>query len=451
MSFPKHFVWGAAAAAYQIEGAAKEDGKGPSVWDAFCRKPGAIKNGHTGDIACDHYHRYRDDVALMKGLGLHAYRLSVSWPRVLPRGRGAVNPKGLAFYDRLLDALLEAGIEPYVTLFHWDYPLALYKRGGWLNPAASDWFAEYAGVMVRRLGDRVRIWMTLNEPQVFMILGHADGQHAPGDTWNFKTLLKGVHHMLLAHGKAVQAIRAATPKPARVGLAAFGSTFYPASESQADVAAARTAMFSVTAKQLWGNAWWLEPIFKGRYPEDGLKVFGRDVPKIGKNDLATICQPLDFFGVNIYQGTPVRQGKNGKPELLKHPVGKPVTAFKWPVTPEALYWGPRFYWERYQLPIFITESGMSSPDWVQLDGQVHDSLRIDYLKRYLRELRRAYDEGIGVAGYFQWSILDNFEWAEGYQERFGLVYVDYPTQQRIPKDSAAWYRDVIASNGETLG
>lgn len=450
MGFAKDFVWGAAAASYQIEGAAYEDGKGLSVWDMFCKKPEAIWSGHSGDVACDHYHRYREDVALMKEIGLHAYRLSVSWPRVIPEGTGGANSKGLGFYDRLIDELLAANITPYVTLFHWDYPNELYCRGGWLNPDSSDWFADYAKVVVDKLSDRVKHWITLNEPQCFIGLGHQNGILAPGDNLPFAQVLRAGHNALLAHGKAVQAIRAHSKADSRVGYAPVGVVQIPGTNRPEDIQAARQEMFSVTAKNCWNNTWWMDPVFLGRYPEDGLKLFGEDAPEIRDGDMETICQPLDFFGINIYSGQKVCAGKEGQPEEVSLPVGHAQTAFRWPVTPDALYWGPKFFWERYALPTIITENGMSNVDWVSLDGKVHDPQRIDFLTRYLLELQRACEDGVDIRGYFQWSIMDNFEWTEGYKERFGIIYVDYSTQRRILKDSAYWYKDVVASNGAIL-
>ena len=450
MSFRKDFVWGAAAASYQVEGAVNEDGCGASVWGMLCRKPGAVWNGQSGEVASDHYHRYKEDVALMKTLGLKAYRLSVSWPRVLPEGTGRVNAKGLAFYDRLIDELLAAGVAPYVTLFHWDYPYELYCRGGWLNPDSPDWFAAYAKVVAEKLGDRVKHWMTLNEPQCFIGLGHQDGVHAPGDKLGFTEVLRAGHHALLAHGKGVQSIRAASKGACSIGLAPVGSISAPVSEKPEDVAAARQAIFSVTAKNCWSNTWWMDPIFLGRYPEDGEKLFAAEMPPIGPTDLKTISQPLDFFGVNIYGGQFVRAGADGRPEPVPYPAGHPITAFYWYVQPEALYWGPRFFHERYKLPVYITENGMSCLDWVALDGKVHDPQRIDFTRRYLLQLRKAAADGVDVRGYFHWSIMDNFEWAEGYKHRFGMIHVDYPTGTRTIKDSGWWYKGVIAANGANL-
>jgi beta-glucosidase len=447
--FPNHFTWGAAAAAFQIEGAAREDGKGLSTWDMLCRQPGKIFEGHTGDVACDHYHRYKEDVALMKEIGLQAYRLSVSWPRVLPDGIGKVSEKGLAFYDRLVDALLEAGITPWVTLFHWDYPYALFCRGGWLNPASPEWFAQYAELLVKRLSDRVTHWMTFNEPQVFLDLGHRVGRHAPGLKYGLEEVLLATHHTLLAHGRAVQAIREHAEQPPLVGWAPVGAGAMPATESAEDVAAARTATLSIRERNLWNNTWYSDPVFKGHYPEDGLALYGKAVPKWTERDMRTIRQPLDFYGLNIYTSAYVRAGDNGAVVDQPH-AGHPRTLFDWTVAPEALRWIPQFIHERYQCPIVITENGLSNPDWVGLDGRVRDPQRIDFLTRYLRELARAIEAGVDVRGYFQWSIMDNFEWAEGYKHRFGLIHVDYRDQKRTLKDSARWYGEVIRSNGANL-
>ena len=449
-TFPAKFVWGAAAASFQIEGAASEDGKGPSVWDALCRKQGAVYEGHTGDVACDHYHRWRDDVALMRSLGIKAYRLSISWPRVMPQGAGDVNEKGLAFYDKLIDELLGAGVTPYVTLFHWDYPLALYNRGGWLSSDSPRWFADYARVVARRLGDRVKHWMTLNEPQCFIGLGHRQGSHAPGLKLDWPDVLRTAHHSLLAHGLAVQTLRETCKAKPSIGWAPVGVVKYPASDDPKDLDAARAATWSAEEKSLWNNSFFSDPVCLGHYPEDALRTWGSDMPKFTSAEMKTIAQPIDFFGVNIYQGDPVRAGSNGKPERVPRAPGHPLTSFGWPVEERALYWGPKFIAERYRLPVVITENGMANNDWVSADGKVHDPQRIDFTRRYLRQLRRAIDSGVDVRGYLHWSILDNFEWAEGYSKRFGLVYVDYATQQRTPKDSAHWYAKVIRTNGQEL-
>ena len=450
MKFPKNFVWGAAAASYQVEGAAREDGKGLSVWDMLCRQPGKIWEGNTGDVACDHYHRFREDARIMGGIGLQAYRFSISWPRVMPNGTGAVNAKGLDFYDRLVDALLANKVQPWATLFHWDYPYELFCRGGWLNRDSADWFADYAGVIVDRLGDRVRHWMTQNEPQCYIGAGHFSGEHAPGLKMGAAEIVRMIHHSLLAHGKAVQVIRARAKAKPLIGAAPVGIVKIPASASRADIAAARKAMFSVNNDISWNNAWYIDPMILGRYPQDGLKQFGAllaDVLRPG--DMKIIAQPLDFFGCNIYNGQPVRAARAGcRP--VENEIGPALTTMTWKVTPESLYWGPRFFYERYKLPVVITENGMANCDWVHADGKVHDPQRIDFLRRYLRELGRAIKDRIPVLGYMQWSIMDNFEWSLGFKQRFGLVYVDYSTGKRTLKDSALWYKQVIASNGGIL-
>lgn len=450
MSFPKDFAWGVATAAYQIEGAPEEDGKGPSIWDMFCRREGAIWQGQTGDVACDHYHRWREDVAIMKRIGLRAYRFSISWPRVMPAGAGAVNPAGLAFYDRLVDALLKAGVEPYVTLFHWDLPLALHHRGGWLNADSPRWFADYAAVVADRLSDRVRNWITFNEPQVFVRYGYEVGDHAPGQRHPRHELMRIVHHVLLAHGRGVQALRSHAKSPIRVGFAPAGTVYAPATSAPEDLSAALSMMWPTTDMHLGANTLWLDPVFKGAYPEEGLRVLGSDAPPIQSGDLAVISQPLDFFGTNIYQSYPIRAGKDGKPEVAPPPMGHAQTGMGWSITPEALYWGPKFCWERYHLPIIITENGTACMDWPALDGRVHDPQRIDFLTRYLLQLEKAMREGVDVRGYMHWTFTDNFEWARGVGPRLGIVYTDYPTQRRIPKDSAEWYRDLIRTNGRSL-
>ncbi|MFZ5517571.1 MAG: GH1 family beta-glucosidase [Candidatus Zhuqueibacterota bacterium] len=450
MSFPKKFVWGAAAASYQIEGGAFEDGRGLSVWDMMCRIPGKIMNGHTGAVACDHYHRFREDAGLMGEIGLNAYRLSIAWPRVIPEGVGKVNDKGIEFYDALIDALLENGVQPWVTLFHWDYPYALYCRGGWLNADSSDWFAEYTQVIVDRLSDRVSHWMTLNEPQCFIGLGHQDGSHAPGLKLGFSEVLLAAHNALLAHGKSAQIIRARARTQPSIGAAPVGIVKAPATESKKDIEAAREGMFAISGLNCWNNTWFADPMVWGHYPADGLKLFEPYLPKIKDGDLKTIGQPLDFYGANIYHCDFYRAGAHGSPELAPFPVNQSYTLMDWPVTPDALYWGPRFLYERYKLPIVVTENGISISDWVQRDGQVHDSQRIDFLAGYLKAYKRAIAGGVDARGYFLWSIMDNFEWAYGYKQRFGIIFTDYATNTHILKDSAQWYKEVIKTNGENL-
>jgi beta-glucosidase len=448
--FPKNFVWGVATAAYQIEGAAAIDGRGPSVWDSFCQQKTRVFESNDGDVACDHYHRWREDIALMKSLGVPHYRLSVSWPRVLPQGTGAVNEKGLAFYDQLVDGLLEVGITPWVTLFHWDFPQTLYRQGGWLNPKSPDWFADYTRVLVDRLSDRVTHWMTHNEPQCFVGLGLRDGVQAPGDKLGWSDIAAATHNVLLAHGRAIRVLREHAKRPAEVGLVMAAPPACGIDDSPASAEAARVATFRNKTLNSWNASWWTDPACLGHYPDDLLKLLGKDAPAFTQSDMDIISTPSDFIGLNTYSGNRVKMGSDGQPESLPFEPGFPNTHFGWKVLPEALYWGPKLFHDRYKLPIYITENGLASHDWVALDGKVHDPARIDFLHRYLREFRRAGDAGADIRGYFAWSFMDNFEWAEGYKYRFGLVHVDFATQVRTPKDSAYWYKDVIASNGAML-
>ncbi len=453
--FPKDFRWGAATASYQIEGAKDEDGKGPSVWDMVCRQPGFVWEGHTGDVACDHYHRLEEDIQLMKACGLRAYRFSLSWPRIIPDGNGTVNEAGLAFYDRLIDALLEADIEPWITLFHWDYPYALFCQGGWLNPRSPEWFEDYTRVVVKRYSDRVRHWFTLNEPQCFIGFGHDVGSHAPGLRLGLSEVLLAGHHTLLAHGRAAQILRAEARTPAQIGWAPVGCITFPATDRPEDVEAARKEMFDIKASSdphnnVFNNTWWGDPVVFGRYPEDGLRIFGSAMPRVTEADMQLIAQPLDFYGGNIYCGSTVRAGADGEAEHVETTPGHPLTLYGWKCKPETLRWGVRFLYERYNLPIVVTENGISCMDWVMEDGAVHDPQRIDYLSRHLKALRQAITEGADVRGYFHWSLMDNFEWSEGYKQRFGLVHVDFGTLQRTPKDSASWYAEVCRTNGANL-
>lgn len=453
MSFPKHFLWGTATSSYQIEGGAHADGKGTSIWDEFTRKPGAVRDGSSGDVAIDHYHLFRQDVALMAEMGIPNYRFSISWPRVLPEGEGKINPKGLDFYDQLMDCLLEHGIQPFCTLYHWDLPSALHRRGGWLNPRMADWFADYARIVAERLGDRCKSFVTINEPQCVIGSGYALGVHAPGLRCGAGDLVKMAHNLMRAHGAAVAAMRAAVPG-LQIGYAPCGDPAVPFTDAPQDVDAAREAYFQVPADEIngpaWNIAWFSDPVMLGRYPEDGLAAYERFLPPGWEKDLESIHQPLDFYGQNIYQGQLWRAGKAGRPERVPFPAGHPHNGLGWPIHPDSLYWGPYFLYQRYRTPIIITENGMDAHDAVSLDGKVHDPNRQDYMHRYLLALLRAIDAGVDVRGYFYWSFFDNFEWAHGYNERFGLVHVDYQTLRRTVKDSAYWYRRVIQTNGECL-
>jgi beta-glucosidase len=449
-TFPDSFVWGAATAAYQIEGAARDDGRGPSTWDVFCKRPGAVFEGHSGDVACDHYHRYRDDVGLMRELGLQGYRFSVSWSRVLPEGRGRVNEPGLAFYDRLVDLLLEAGIQPFCTLFHWDLPHALQLRGGFMNRDMANWFADYATILGTRLGDRVKLWVTQNEPQCYIGFGLGTGTHAPGLKLDFSDSLVAAHNSMRAHGKAVSALRS-TVASSRIGYVLATQLGRPATDSQADLEAARAATFAVRDRTHWNNAWWTDPVVLGKYPEDGLELFGGEMPAFPDSDWNELKTPIDFLGLNVYRAETYVADPEKQFRMLPVPPGYPRSGVDWqPITPDAMYYGPRFFHDRYKLPFWITENGLSTRDQVFLDGKVHDPQRVDYMHRSLLELRRAMRDGVQVDGYLAWSLLDNFEWADGYKQRFGMVYVDYATQRRIPKDSFHWYKRVIATRGAAL-
>jgi len=379
----------------------------------------------------------------MKNLGLQAYRFSISWPRVIPSGFGAVNEKGLDFYDRLVDELLAAEIAPYVTLFHWDYPYDLFLKGGWLNPDSPEWFEAYTEIMVKKLGDRVKHWITLNEPNIFVSLGYGNCIHAPGLPYGQTEILTIAHHVLKAHGKSFRKIKAMDAS-LQVGMAPAGLMMTPVDDGHRDVAYA--AFFQTKRKDLIEIAWWLDPIMLGKYPDDGLELFKDEMPVVPEEDMALIHTSLDFVGTNIYGGDRVSAKDDGGLEIHRFPVGAPLTAYSWNILPESLYWGPRFLYERYGKPIAITENGRASFDCVSVDGKVHDPQRTDYLYRYISELERAASDGIPIHGYFLWSLFDNFEWHEGYKQRFGIVYVDFHTQERIIKDSANWYREVIREN-----
>ncbi|NHP12893.1 beta-glucosidase [Rhodococcus sp. IC4_135] len=448
--FPSSFVWGTATAAYQIEGAVAEDGRGPSIWDEFCGRPGVVVGGDTGTVAADHYHRWESDIDLMKQLGLDAYRLSLSWSRILPTGSGAVNAKGLDFYDRLVDRLCAVGITPAVTLFHWDLPLALQEQGGWMNRDTSYRLGEYAQVVGERLSDRVGMWMPLNEPVVHTLYGHALGVHAPGLALGFEAF-QAAHHQLLGHGLAVEALRATGCT--NIGIASNHAPVRAASDSPVDVMAADIYDHVV-------NWMFADPVLVGKYPAD---EFAQLLSGPVDEDLKIIGAPLDWYGINYYEPTmiaaPVEgQGTEGvlevdlPPGLPFAPVaitGYPTTDFGWPIVPEGLGEILRTFQARFGdalPPIYITESGCSFHDAPDAAGVVEDEARIDYHDAHLRALRSAIDDGVDVRGYFVWSLLDNFEWAAGYKERFGLVHVDFDTQKRTPKASFEWYRALIAEH-----
>ncbi len=450
--FPKDFLWGAASAAYQVEGAYNEDGKKDGVWDHFTHLPGYVDYAETGDVACDHYHRFREDVAIMKKLGLKSYRFSVSWPRVIPEGTGKVNEKGLKFYSDLVDELIAAGIEPMVTLFHWNYPMALYEKGGWKNDESPDWYAAYVKVVVEALSDRVKYWMTFNEPQLFIGGGHHIAFHAPFEKNSQKDMMRIYRNLFLAHGKGISVIRENAKQVVKAGMAPTGSVYVPKDDSKEELERARKASFALNKDSYsFSNSWWADPIMLGHFPEEAKDIFGDDLPVFSDEEWKLISQDLDFYGFNVYQAA--RSGGFGdrKDKYDEYSYrGRPKTVIGWNVTPEVLYYAPKFFYERYKKPVMITENGLANVDWESLDGKVHDPQRIDFLNRYLLQLERAIDDGVEVLGYQYWSIMDNFEWANGYDPRFGLVYVDYRDLRRIPKDSAYWYSEVIRTNGQSL-
>jgi len=448
MPFPDPFAWGVASAAFQVEGSPEHDGRGRCIWDDFCELDGTTFQGHTGAVACDSYQRMDEDLDLLSALGVNAYRFSISWPRLFPSGTGARNERGFAYYDRLIDALIARGIEPWVTLYHWDLPSALHQQGGWLSPDSPTWFEGYTRAVVERFGDRVSNWITLNEPQIFIGLGYRTGTHAPGLALSRREVLSAVHHALLAHGAAVRTIREHAALTPSIGFASAGNPHVPATDAHEDVEAAYNATFSVPEDD-WTHsfAWYTDPMLLGAYPEEALARFGRDAPPHTQRDMDLINQPIDFIGMNIYGARVISAAHGERTDRIVERPGFPMTMFRWPVVPEALEHAPAFMARRYGRPVVVTENGLASMDWVHADGAVHDTGRIDFLTRHLAHLRRAVERGVDIRGYFHWSIMDNFEWAEGYALRFGLVHMDYETMRRLPKDSFHWYRTIIETGG----
>ena len=450
--FREDFVWGVASSAYQVEGRDPEDGAGKMIWDTFTEE-GGIQDGTDAATACDHIHRYKEDYKLMRLLGVKAYRFSVNWARLMPEGTGRVNEKAVTLYRDMILDMKRNGITPYLTMYHWELPQALQDRGGWLNEDIIGWFGEYAKVIAENFSDICEYFITLNEPQCFVGLGHLHGVNAPGKKLSYKETFQITHNALRAHGQAVINLRKYASHPIQVGYAPTCGMAYPASDRPEDIEAARQVLFSFYNPMdnwTWNVAWFSDPVFLGKYPEEGLVKFKEYLPVITKEDMALISQPLDFMGQNIYNGYMIRAGRNGEPEFVDRPAGFPKTAAGWPVTPQCFYWGVKFLYERYKLPLYITENGMSCHDIVSKDGRVHDPNRITFLDRYLSALQQANDEGVDVRGYFLWTFCDNFEWNKGYTERFGIVYVDFKTQKRIAKDSAYWYQKVIETNGAML-
>ncbi|MCP4603533.1 MAG: beta-glucosidase [Proteobacteria bacterium] len=448
LRFPEQFLFGTATAAYQIEGAWQEDGKGQSIWDTFVHKKNKIKGGDTGDIACDHYHRFKGDVGIMKELALNAYRFSISWPRIFPEGSGKPNQKGLDFYKSLVDELLNANIQPMPTLYHWDLPLALHKKGGWANREIAKWFSDYAETMARNLGDRVKNWITLNEPWMFTMLGYMLGMHAPGkmNPWKY---FKAVHHSMLGHGMAVRAIKAQSSN-SKVGITLSLVPVYPKNKSRLNMLAAEYADQAM-------NRLYLDPIFFGKYPKAFMRRSMFLTPKIKQGDMDIISTPIDFLGINNYSKVTVKfvpwllgfyfypldmePPKDKEGEFEKN--GLKYTAMGWEIYPNSIYEILMRIKNEYGNPLmFITENGAAFNDKIK-DNAVHDPKRISFLNDYLNSVKKAIDQGANCMGYFVWTFTDNFEWGEGYSKRFGIVYVDFNSQKRIIKDSGYWYRDLI--------
>ncbi|MFZ6815893.1 GH1 family beta-glucosidase [Undibacterium sp. Rencai35W] len=429
-TFPDDFVWGVATSAYQIEGAADQDGKGLSIWDTFCRQPGVIADNSNGDIACDHYHRWEEDLDMIAGLGVDAYRFSVSWPRVRPGGSGDWNEAGLAFYERLVDGLLARGIKPYLTLNHWDLPDELQAGGGWANRATVDRFVEYALGIAYRLGDKVVSIATHNEPWVVAVLGHESGVFAPGIK-NRQTAIQVSHHLLLSHGLALQALRESGCK-ASLGIVLNLSPMHAASDAPADLAKTRLEDGRLLR-------WYMDPLFKGRYPQDILDDLGDDAPVVHAGDMRAIATAMDFLGVNYYSRSVVSADKPWD----VHSSGRDVTDMGWEVYPEGLTeLLVRLHRDYPVPPLYVTENGGAFKDQLS-DGRIHDTGRTDYIQRHIAAMADAMREGVRMGGYMVWSLMDNFEWASGYEKRFGIVHVDYDTQIRTLKDSARWYRDFL--------
>ncbi len=433
--FPSNFLWGAATAAFQIEGAWDADGKGPSIWDRFSQTLGNVTGNHTGNVACDHYSRYPEDISIMRQLGLKAYRFSVSWPRVIPEGFGRINPAGLDFYDRLVDALLAANIEPYLTLHHWDLPQTLYEKGGWTNRDNLHAFADYATVMAKRLGDRVKKWATFNEPGVVAWDGYVSGEHAPGIKDDVATARQVAHNLLVAHGLATQTIRSANPN-VDVGIVISQWGVDPASDDPADVAA---------AEQFWNarETIFFHPLFRGYYHPASMDAAKDTLPFVHPGDMSLIAQKLDFLGINFYSRSVV----SAKDGYLEQIPGSEYTDMGWEVCAPAFRRMLVKINHDYDLPpIYITENGAAFVDEVSPDGKIHDERRLDYLRNHFIQTRLAMQDGVDIRGYFVWSLLDNFEWGHGYTKRFGIVRVDYETLERTIKDSGEWYSRVVAAN-----
>lgn len=450
--FRDDFVWGVASSAYQIEGREPDDGCGAMIWDKFIEE-GGTKDGLGAQVTCDHMHRYKDDYKLMNLMSIKAYRFSINWSRLIPDGIGEVNQKAVALYRDMILEMKKNGVEPYLTMYHWELPQALQDKGGWLNDEIIQWFAYYAKVVAENFSDIVEYFITLNEPECFVGLGNLTGVHAPGLKLPHKDVFQITHNALKAHGQAVITLRKYACRPIKIGYAPTCGMAIPYTNKPEDIEAARKVLFGFYQSMdnwTWNVAWFNDPVFLGAYPESGLEKFKEYLPEITKEDMELISQPLDFMGQNIYNGYYVAAGEDGEPVFIDYVPGYTQTFAEWPVTPECIYWGLKFIYERYHAPIYVTENGMSCHDVVSVDGKVHDPNRQDFLDRYISAIQKVNDEGADIRGYFLWTFLDNFEWDKGYTERFGIVHVDFTTQKRIIKDSAFWYKKVIDTNGAIL-
>lgn len=443
MTFPKEFIWGAASSAYQIEGAVSEGGRTATIWDTFCSKPGKIFAGQDGTEACDAYHRWQEDLDLLAATGAKNYRFGIGWSRIFPTSDEQPNSEGLAYYDAVVDGCIARGLEPWITLYHWDLPQYLDDNGGWLCRETAQSFGHLCQVVAEHFQGRVTRYFTLNEPQCSAELGYGNGIHAPGLTLTKEEVFRCMHNLALAHGYGTLAIRKAD-KDALVGIASTGRLCYPKTETPTDIEAARKATFAVLDEDwCFTHHWFLDAVMFGHYPACQGTFLDVLTEQVDPQDFEIIHQVPDFLGLNIYNGHEVTVDEHGNPQYVDRYRGYPRTALKWPVTPEVMCWGPLFLQQRYQLPMYITENGQSCNDRIFLDGKVHDADRIDFLQGYLLQLAKGIHLGSDVRGYFHWSLTDNFEWSNGYDDRFGLIYIDYRTQQRIPKDSYFWYSDLI--------
>ncbi|MCR5595617.1 MAG: beta-glucosidase [Lachnospiraceae bacterium] len=450
--FREDFVWGVATSGYQVEGHTPDDGSGVCMWDVFCDEGRVPQNANTR-LTVDEMHRYPQDFELMRLMGVKNYRFSLNWSRILPEGTGRVNEKGIQFYREMISCMLDNGITPYITLYHWELPEALNLRGGWMNREIVEWFGEYAKVVAENLSDLCDHFITLNEPQCSTMLGYSLGEHAPGLKVNRKETFIVAHNLLMAHGQAVINLRKYSCRPVQIGFSPTCGVAIPATDTPEDIEAAREVYFGFYGSDerwAWNVSWFVDPVIFGRYPEEGLKKFKDYLPEFKEEDMKLINQPLDFLGQNIYNGYPVHRAEDGSIEFPEMEWGYSHNDCDWPTNSESLYWGAKFTAQRYPIPLYITENGIATHDRVSADGRVHDADRIAFLDDYIGVLQQVADEGADIRGYFLWTFLDNFEWAEGYRKRFGTIYVDFQTQQRIAKDSAYWYKEVMETNGANL-